>query len=66
MPNNIKAALSIVVFIVGSVMHWYEKENGEAHLSWLVVGLAGFMVVAMWIFPETNGSKNKKDRDQSC
>ena len=66
MPNNIKAALSIVVLIVGSVMHWYEKENGDAHLSWLVAGLAVFMVMAMWIFPETNGSKNKKDRKRSC
>ena len=66
MPNYIKAALSVIVLIVGSVMHWYEKENGDAHLSWLVAGLAVFMVMAMWIFPETNGSKNKKDRDQPC
>ena len=61
MPNHIKAALSIVVLIVGSVMHWYEKENGDVQLSWLVAGLAVFMVLAMWIFPETNGSKNKRD-----
>ena len=61
MPNHIKAALSIVVLIVGSVMHWYEKENGDVQLSWLVAGLAVFMVLAMWIFPETSGSKNKRD-----
>ena len=61
MPNHIKAALSIVVLIVGSVMHWYEKKNGDVQLSWLVVGLAVFMVMAMWIFPETSGSKNKRD-----
>jgi len=60
-PNHIKAALSIVVLIVGSVMHWYEKENGDVQLSWLVAGLAVFMVMAMWIFPETSGSKNKRD-----
>ncbi len=64
MPNYIKAALSVVVLIVGSVMHWYEKENCDAHLSWLVAGLAVFMVMAMWIFPETNGSKNKRDRNR--
>ena len=61
MLNHIKAALSIVVLIVGSVMHWYEKENGDVQLSWLVAGLAVFMVLAMWIFPETSGSKNKRD-----
>ena len=66
MPNHIKAVLSIVVLIVGSFMHWYEKENGDVQLSWLVAGLAVFMVMAMWIFPETNGSKNKTDRDQPC
>ena len=59
MPNYIKAALSVVVLIVGSVMHWYEKENGDAHLSWLVAGLAVFMVMAMWIFPETGSKKGK-------
>ena len=66
MPNHIKAALSIVVLIVGSVMHWYEKENGDLQLSWLVAGLAVFMVMAMWIFPETNGPKNEKDQDRAC
>ena len=66
MPNYIKAALSIVVLIVGSVMHWYEKENGDVQLSWLVAGLAVFMVTAMWIFPETNSPKNEKDRDRAC
>ena len=61
MPNHIKATLSLVVLIVGSVMHWYEKESGNEQMSWLVTGLSVFMVLAMWIFPETSGSKDKRD-----
>ena len=64
MPNHIKAALSIVVLIVGSVMHWYEKKNGGVQLSWLVTGLAVFMVMAMWIFPETGSRKGRETNDQ--
>ncbi len=52
MPSHIKAALSIVTLIVGTLVHLYEKNAGNEQLSWIVAGLAVFMVLAMWIFPE--------------
>ncbi|MBM08800.1 MAG: hypothetical protein CMF69_04380 [Magnetovibrio sp.] len=65
MPSHIKAALSIVVLCIGFTMHWYEKENGDEQMSWVVIGLAVFMVLAMWIFPETGKLKNKNKNKQN-
>ena len=61
MPNGIKATLSLVVLIVGGVVHWYEQQAGNENLSWVVAGLAVFMVLAMWIFPETGSRKGNKN-----
>ena len=59
MPSHIKVVLSIVVLCIGFVMYWYEKGNGDEQISWVVIGLAVFMVLAMWVFPETGKLKNK-------
>lgn len=52
MPSHIKAGISVVTLIVGALVHLYEQNAGNEQLSWIVVGLAVFMVLAMWIFPE--------------
>jgi hypothetical protein len=57
MPAHIKAALSVLTLVVGAAVHLYEKDIGNEYLSWVVAGLAVFMVLAMWIFPETGGRK---------
>ena len=57
MPTNIKLMLSIIALAVGAGAHYWEGQNGNVQLSWIVAALAVFMVLAMWIFPET-GSKN--------
>jgi hypothetical protein len=57
MPAHIKAALSVLTLLVGAAVHVYERDLGNDHLSWVVAGLAVFMVLAMWIFPETGGRK---------
>jgi hypothetical protein len=61
MPSGIKTILSLVVLLVGGVAHWYEKQAGNEQLSWVVAALAVFMVLAMWIFPETGSRKGNKD-----
>jgi hypothetical protein len=61
MPNNIKTMISVLTLIVGSTVHFFERQAGNDHLAWVVAGLAIFMVLAMWLFPETgrkNGSKS--------
>ena len=59
MPSSIKFLLSIIVLCVGVGLHYWEIQQGEPELSWFVILLAIFMVLAMWIFPET-GDKNKQ------
>ena len=61
MPNNIKTMISVLTLIVGATVHFFERQAGNDHLAWVVAGLAVFMVMAMWLFPETgkkNGSKS--------
>ena len=58
MPTNIKLFLSVVVLAIGFIVHYWEHQQGNVHLSWMVAALAVFMVLAMWIFPEA-GRKNE-------
>ena len=60
MPTNIKVGLSIVVLGVGVLMYFWEANQGNVHLSWIVIGLSLFMVLSMWIFPETG--KTREDQ----
>ncbi len=60
MPSGIKAVISLVVLMIGAFAHWYEGQAGNDLLSWIVVGLAFFMVLAMWIFPETGSRKGNR------
>jgi len=54
MPNNIKTMLSVLTLIVGAGVHYFERQAGNDDLAWVVAGLSVFMVLAMWIFPETD------------
>ena len=60
MPNNIKTMLSILTLIVGAVVIYFERQAGNDHLAWVVAGLTVFMVLAMWLFPETGGKNGSK------
>lgn len=60
MPNSIKTIISIIVLCVGGAGHLYEKQSGNADLSWVVAGLAAFMVIALWLFPETGSRKGNQ------
>ena len=60
MPANIKLALSLAVLAVGAGAHYWERQQGDEPLSWVIAALAVFMVLAMWLFPETGGNKGKK------
>ena len=57
MPNDVKAIVSLVTVIVAFAFAHYEQAYGKANLYWLVIGLAVFAVVAMWIFPEAGVKK---------
>ena len=57
MPTNIKAGLSIVALVVAVFMYFWEANQGILQLSWIVIGLSLFMVLAMWIFSETGQTR---------
>jgi len=61
MPTNIKLMLSLVALAVGAGVHYWERSQGNEHLSWVVAGLTVFMVLVMWIFPETSRKPGQKD-----
>ena len=62
MPTNIKIALSILTLAVGTLVYIWELKQGNDRLSLIVMGLSIFMVVAMWIFPETDRADKDSDK----
>ena len=60
MPTNIKLMLSFIALAVGAGTYYWERQAGNEPLSWVVAALAIFMVLAMWIFPETKSKEGGK------
>jgi hypothetical protein len=56
-PSDVKAIVSALTLLVAVGFGFWEKANGKGELFWLVIGFAVFAVVAMWIFPESQGGK---------
>ncbi len=57
MPNDVKAALSIVFLIVAAILAYWRGSPIRPDFSTYVMVTAVFMVVAMWIFPEAGVKK---------
>jgi hypothetical protein len=62
MPGTLKLILSILVAIVAGLVHWTQAEAGQDFNSWLVLGLAAFMILAVWLFPEPRRRSGKDGR----
>ncbi len=58
MPNNIRAALSVVVALVAAVVFYFEHDAGSGLLKWIALALGGLMIYAVWLFPEAKRSKD--------
>lgn len=63
MPNDVKAIVSLVTFLVAIGFAYWEVSIGKGHLFWLVIGFAVFAVIAMWVFPEAQGGKKELKAD---
>lgn len=61
MPTNIRAGLSVVVAIVAVVAFFLESQVDSGVLRWIVLGLAAFMIWAVWLFPE---AKSRRERSK--
>ena len=60
MPTNIKLFISVLVAVVGGGAYLLETSVAERlDLGILAAALATFMIIAMWIFPETGSKKGK-------
>jgi hypothetical protein len=62
MPSDVKAILSLITLLVAAAFAYWEHAIGNGHLVWFVVGFGIFAVIAMWVFPEAMGGKDKKGR----
>lgn len=54
MPTKIKLLISVLVLAVGAGVHRFEQGLGNMDAAWISAGLAVFMVLAVWAFPETS------------
>jgi hypothetical protein len=59
MPNDVKVVVSLVALAVALAFAFWEHAYGHPHLFWIVIGLAVFAVVAMWVFPEAGVKKGE-------
>jgi len=57
MPNDVKAAVSIVFMIVAAILAYWRGSPIRPDFSTYIMIAAAFMVVAMWIFPEAGVKK---------
>ena len=53
MPTNIKLMLSLVVALVGLAAYLLERGLGNPTVGLIAGLLTVFMILSMWIFPET-------------
>jgi len=60
MPNDVKAALSVIALIVAAVLAYWSGSPIRPEYSTFVIVTAVFMVIAMWVFPEAGVKKGKK------
>lgn len=59
MPNKVKAVISLLVATAAAGMFFYQQEIGLQANKWIAVGLALFMIGAVWLFPEAKGRKGR-------
>jgi len=62
MPNDVKAALSVIVLIVAAVLAYWSGSPIRHDFSTFVMVAAVLMVVAMWVFPEAGAKEGDVKR----
>ena len=57
MPPKFKIPLSILVVAVAIAVAYFQHQSGQPVTPWIALALGGFMVFAMWVFPEEKKKK---------
>jgi hypothetical protein len=65
MPNRIKVIISLLVAGVAAAMFFYQQDLGLELNKWIVVALALFMILALWLFPEAKAQPRDPHRGSS-
>ena len=52
MPAYLKLIISLLVAAVAGGLLWFGPGSADGALRWIVPGLAIFMILAIWLFPE--------------
>ncbi|GAB5469655.1 MAG: hypothetical protein Kilf2KO_26850 [Rhodospirillales bacterium] len=60
MPPFWKAVITLGCILAAVGMYLYQSREGLETNGWIAVGLAAFMIVAVWLFPEAKGGKQDK------
>ena len=63
MPTNIKISVSVIVALVGMGALFLEQQFGDRAVGVVAILLAVFMILSIWIFPETKGTDNDNRRE---
>jgi hypothetical protein len=62
MPTDVKAGVSAAVILVAIALVYWSGSPIQPSFGSIVLLVAAFFVVAMWIFPEAGGKKGAKKR----
>ena len=62
MPNDVKAVVSVLVLIVAAILAYWHGSPVRTDFSTFLMVTAGFMVLAMWIFPEAGVKKGNVNK----
>ncbi len=57
MPTYMKLIITALVAITAIGAHFQQAAAGQASTQWVVLFLGAFMIVALWLFPETKKRK---------
>jgi hypothetical protein len=57
MPNDVKTIVSVVVLLVAALLAYWSGSPIRPEFGKFVIGIAIFMIVAMWMFPEAGVKK---------
>jgi hypothetical protein len=59
MPNDVKAALSVIALIVAGVLAFWSGSPIRPNYATVTFLTGVFMVASMWVLPEAGGKKEK-------
>lgn len=62
MPNDVKAALSVIALIVTIILAFWSESPIRSDFSIFVMVTGVCMIAAMWIFPEAGVKKGDVKR----